>query len=400
MIRPVKREVVGLEVKDSPKKFFPTPSITAQHYITALRSIKERSGHAPTLDDYRKLLRDPSPRISLQDYRFIQAEFITSQRPLLTLDQIRQLHASLRDSITTFRASWRMEYTWNKPVDPLNMKFRTGKYEFWMDSAKLRFDATRGPNFNEPQGSSVRSYDGSVERVFDSISTGKSAVIHPLISVAYYFDRTHPLQVAKLVDSQRDLGKSVGGLENFQNRYAYPLERTVDFLGTQCIPLFEQDTVYYLDPGLNYAYCGMEAGRYVFNAEEGKIVESDTYGIHSLTDMTDCGNGIWLPRRATETRYVRGAVESVLAIDITFVEVNKPLDATVFEQIVPSGVEVFDGTRGVAYVQGRSKSVADTVEHAIIRRPSNLAWTITLANIVVLCAVLVYFFWRLSFRRT
>jgi len=397
VLRPDKTEAVGVEVRDHPREalaaMFGGPSDIAQHYIDKLNEIKEKTGRAPTLNEFRKLLTNTNPRLSIQDYRFVQAAFITMQSPQLTLEDIRILRASLRNSISTFRASWTVEHTWNMRVDPSVENFKAGKFDFWMDSGKLRYDARHGIDLNSLQVTEARSYDGNVERVFDSDATRKGAVIHPLISVSYYFHPENPLWLAKLIDTQRDLGKTEGGLENFQNRYAYPLEEAVVFNGADCVPLVEQDTVYYLDPKRNYAFCGMEAGRYFFDQERGGLIESGQYAVHFLDGLKDCGDGIWIPTLSTETKYTQGTPDSVKTIKVSLVEVNQPIDASIFEQVVPSGVDVFDGTRGIAYVQGRSKTVENNVERAIEPRRSPLALYVIAVNLAVSGVAGAYFGW-------
>ena len=349
---------------------------TAQHYIKKLEAISAVTGHAPTLSAFRQLLLHANPRLSSEDYGFVWAAFIDAQHPQITLEDLRRRRSLLRDSIATFRATWTIEYTWNKRVDQSAMNFRTEKFDFWMDADKLRYDAMRGPSFDNMRGTAARSFDGNVERVFDDDQYGKRGVVHPLISVSYYFDRSHPLWVAKLIDSQRDLGKARSELENFQDRYAYPLEEIVEFNGAQCIQLAEQDTVYYLDPNKNYAYRGLETGRFRFNAQAGRLIESDSYSLHVLNEMRECADGIWLPLHATETRYVAGNVETVLSIKTTCAEVNKPIAPSVFEDMFPKGTDVVDGVLGVTYTQGESRnpgtprSAVDDPNRFGLRRPS------------------------------
>lgn len=81
----------------------------------------------------------------------------------------------------------------------------------------------------------------------------------------------------------------------------------------------------------------MEAGRYPFDQEISGFIESNEYFVHTLDELKDCGGGIWIPTLSTETRYVQGIPESVKTTKIDFIEVNQPIDPTIFEQVVPSG---------------------------------------------------------------
>ncbi len=398
-LHPSKREIVGLEVRVRPDKMLATmldgPSTTARRYIDKLRSIKKETGNAPSLNAYRNLLLSPNLRLSSMDYRYVKAAFITMQSPQLTLEELRVLRSSLRNSISTFHASWTVEYTLNNPSNTSFERFKSGKFDFWMDSNKLRYDVLRGPNLNDLQFTARRSYDGSVERVVDMDTDGKRAIMHPIIAISYYFEEQNPLWLAKLIDNQRDLGKVKAGLENFQNRYAYPLEETVTFHGTQCIPLLEQDTVYFLDPKRNYAYCGMEAGAFIFNEKEGKLIKTDLRYTHVIEKFQNCGNGVWLPMKSVEKRYIHGIPEYTIATNVTLAEVNKTIAPDIFTQVIPNGVEVFDGTRGVAYVQGRSKSIGDNVERVVLRRKGSSWGNVMIGvNLVLIGTFFVFYGWK------
>lgn len=393
-IQPSKSELVGLEVREpiehAIKSLFPAPSSAVEQCRDKLGNVAASSGRAPTLAEFRKLLMDPPSPCTAHDYRTLWAFFIGQQRPEISLKNIRELHSSLRESIVSFRASWNVVNQWPDETDERLIDYQAGQFYFVMDSGKMRYDTVHGPNLDDLHITQSRSYDGEIERVYHADRPGAGAITHPLIASSYYFDSHHPLWLAKLIDSERDLGTTRPGLENFQARSAYPLECLVEFHGRMCVALLELGTTYYLDPAMNYAYCGMEAGRYVFDASVGRVVRSDDYVVHALGEFKHCGNGLWLPTHAVRTKYIGGVARDVTKVTVTHMVVNEEVDPSEFEQVIPAGVEVFDGIREMAYIQGGSKSVAVNLERVIERRSSRWVYGVIVAVHLLAISALVW----------
>lgn len=307
----------------------------AELYANQLQEMQDCTGRTPSVAEYRDILLNPIARLTEIDYRHIKAKFISMQRPRLSLEEIRVLHADLRDSIQSLHATWSVSYQGADDIEG----WEDGKFEFWMNANRLRYDQSYG----DVNARYKRAFDGNIETVFESDKHGNHAVMHALISTSYYFEENNPLWLAKLLDSKKDLGKSSGGLENFQNRFAYPLEEEILFHGVSCIPLLEGDTIYYLDPSRNYACRGMVAGRYAFSKEEGKLVETPLRAEHFIEQMQECGEGLWLPVRSVETRYFSDRPPVEITVEVESLDLNKTIAPKVFNDIVPSGVEIIGG---------------------------------------------------------
>ena len=397
--RPSKADLVGIEDKAPVEQILarlPSRSRVAELCCNELKEIALRTGRAPTLANLRKMLMNPVERLTTKDYHSILATFIAEQHPKRTIEDIRLLHASLRDSITTFSAKWSMRFSEMHRSDRSGGD-RTGKYYFLKDGDRLRFDAITGPDFDKATIKHTRAYDGKQEVVYDSNSLVNNAVIQSPISGQYYFEWHHPLWASRLLDSERDLAKSKSGLENFQARAAYPIEEVVIFNDTDCIALLEQETLYFLDPKKSYAYCGMEAGRYVFDEAAGKMVISDTFARERLEGHHEYGQGVWLPSHAEFERVNKG-VSSVTVAEYHEMSVNEPIDSSLFQNTVPDGAEVLDGIHGFAYIQGGAETVSKSINRYVLPRNEwSLQKLILVFATIALSLLLLFLVWlRLS----
>jgi len=403
-VTPGKTELVGIEVRESvtgviEQLFVAEESDVVTRCRSKLDRISNKTGQPPTLADFRHLVMSPPGKLTKQGYLNVQAHFIASQTPEITLKDLRLLRASLRDSIVTFRAEWQVTLKSSRSPDRGTEIHQAGKFSAVIDLDKMRHDTARGPTLDDLRIFQARSYDGTVERVVDGNESGRSAVIHMLISPAYYFDENHPLWLAKLIDTGRDLGRSQSGLENFQDRYAYPLEHHEHFHGRDCLALVEQETVYFLDPLRNYAYCGFESGRYSFHESEGRVKMSADFSEEVLDDFQDCGNGVWLPTRCLRTNYVNGKNQHVSEVIVSVMDVNKQIDVAIFRDVISDGVEVFDGTRGVAYIKGASRLLEDNLARSITPNSNRLVRRVfVFANLAAVLLGVCYVIWRFRTR--
>lgn len=355
---------------------------------------------AGPFDAFRDMLLASEDRLSQQDFYHIQAHFLTSQHPSITLEKVREIHAAIRSSIVTLRASWsavRADETSLGVSGESNT--RAGQYYFLMDSGRLRYDETVGRSLDNLTEVHARSYDGEVERVYDADVYGRRAVMHDLIQTSYYFDRHHPLWIAQLIDSSRDLGENRSGSENFQNRYAYPLEALGDFQGRQCIVLFANGDRYYVDPAMNYAYCGREGRQYRFSEQEGRLVDAEQYRTTVLSDFRDCGNGVWLPGHAAEYLHRGGESFKVLEVNVTELTVNGEVALDEFAAVIPDGVDVFDGQRNIAFISGVVEPAVAEVVPAQPGPDTRLRTVIIIVNAVALLLCLVLVVRRTMLRR-
>jgi len=370
---------------------WPAPKITdnAARYVRALKERSSQSGKAPTLDELRHLM-EPSCSLTRAEYASIRTVFLKMQHPKLSFGDIRRLRSALRDTITT------VDFEWEVELGPINnTPVRFGKYRFLMDSNKLMFESKAGPELSEPNRTHLRSYDGSSETVYDADVLGGQAVVQNLVATSYYFKWHNPLWLAKLIDSKKYLGRSKSGLEmeNLDNRWAYPLEELVEFHGRMCVVLLEQEDNYFLDPSMNYAYCGLQAGRYEFDEKLGRLVSDGTYRTEVLDDFKDCGDGLWLPMKAIDTAYKDGVPVKINTVRVLKAEVNVPIDSDRFVNVVPKGTEVVNGLNGSISVVGKASPEA-ALDAAIQPRFRGGFRVLIIAINVCLLPVLAYLLYR------
>jgi hypothetical protein len=265
------------------------------------------------------------------------------QKPTLKLEDIRRLRSALQDSVRSLKAEWEL----NLPSPPNAPQYKAGKFRFAMRGALLLHEEKHGKTMQDLVDTYARAFNGKSETVYHGSVLSKQAIVSDFASVSYYFKWHNPLWLAMLVDSKKYLGQSTSGLENFNNRDAYPLEETIHFNGRRCMPFLEQEDVYFLDPTLGYAFCGLEAGRYDYDDKLGRLVENNNYRAVTLEGFQDCGNSLWLPRKFSDTRIINGKASETATVQVTSLEVNQTIDDKYFESIVPSGVEIVNGLNDV-----------------------------------------------------
>lgn len=71
--------------------------------------------------------------------------------------------------------------------------------------------------------------------------------------------------------------------------------------------------------------------------------------------------GVFFPTRAERRAYVGGKLNVTMATDVSSIEINQPIDPSVFSLTFPPGTRVFDRALGTTYVVGNNEQPDPTI---------------------------------------
>jgi len=338
-----------------------------------LSAQKETTGFLPGPLELMRKMAQEGDGLSRAERSMTWLLWRQAQRPPVSLQQIADRVAATRESIKTIR----LGYTVLTETASERGRLRPSAFEqcsFFKKQDKLLFSQQTGRSAERLGRLTVRAYDGKMDRT--RIDRGPdrppSGLLAILAGRAAYYDPNGPLGLQMLIDTEADLGMEllVYDLEAFvTHELACVLEKPDVVDGRKaivCIGGTPPTFMVWLDPERNFAVLRVQTNRVSVDSE-GRLV-IDEWKVSSLreaTDLVDCGDGVWLPRKivyqawtSEEQRTPGPNVLQRRTVEIQQAVVNQPIDDSVFTDIFPPGTRVRDTITGERFTEGDTPDAA------------------------------------------
>lgn len=350
-------------------------------------------GRMPSIQDFLKVLETPTARLTKDDFTQLQWIFARLQRPSVDANALRELLTARAHSIETLDCRYRASIS-------------GGSNDGWSHDVRFAIDGSKMYLWRDSESSkgerilNVVGYDGELlamysregeERLAPILAPDASvnAEILPFDSAARFLDEMNPLFLQKVFDfkSRFDFGTESDDLTQVVAEGVY--ETSVDFHGVECVVAGVPQMLHYLAPEFGYSLVGVEKFVYDFDSKRGAVTRQGDYSRTVIaSDFISEAPDLWLARNIEVTVRRAKSPNEVQTIAVQAYNVNDPIPATLFSDIIPPNAYVADRTLGAMYVEGGDRSVQAAIDREV-RPPARRRWIlwINAAAIVALAAV-------------
>lgn len=323
------------------------------HY--ALRGLIDQSmqlGRMLTLTEFIQHMEAPFFRLEsdlesklvrgleLTDYDILWLVFSQAQASADKKSQILSRLREAREAVRTLHVAYTVT-----EFDNGEKRESVQRCSFAMDRQRLYFD--RSPDRQERVDRKIDAYDGQVLRELFEEGGKTRGVIQTLDSKMRFVSDSNPLVQSGIINSfefpvpeMHDLARQARDMSVFDEQEA--------FEGEQCIVMGSPIHRYFLSPKLNFAMIGSDS-RFEFDKKAGQLQVRQTYGVSHNSGFQDLGGGLWLPTKMEIAFYKAGRITHRRTTEVTKWQINAPLDASLFTDVIPAGTWVTDAVRNEFY---------------------------------------------------
>jgi hypothetical protein len=365
-----------------------------------LRRQAAKTGSAPTVDDFAKLIEpldfEPNRQTILKGWGVLKE---LQKKPMVTLDELSHMIRMASDSITDFEAEY--EIIEEEITRAGRLTRNHERYHCAHSEGQHYLKSESMGDVHSDVAFSVSGYDGTTyRRYFQRNAPNKSnGSIEPLeVFGAFYPSELHPLCEAMLVDSQKIFGRPLPGcdmvalLNRERTEPMVVYEKTKRVHGADCLVAANDMFRVGFDTAHGFALRTFE----VYESDERHHFRLRS--ARDIEELADCGNGIWLPRRIRRDRFKNGVLWYQTRLNVSSLRVNQPIAKEVFRDIIPSGVMVYDGVRNLSYISGADGSIDHLLLGAtprVHRTPprSGFLLKVLAINLVVFALIVAAIWW-------
>ena len=288
-------------------------------------------------------------------------DIVNEQNSMISRENLLKLVEMKQQSISNFRCKYTvfMEMFDESQNPEVNKKI---SYEFVCSKNKLYIGYE--PHHLEIDDPPQKiAYDG--EKVLSLLSY-PSGHLHAGLgkpdagSLMGFFQTYMPLTLAMLFDPRLcefDFCESNLMLFLQGNRLYGIFEKMEIASGQECIVIADLYMRLYLDPQKDFSVIQSDSYRQEFS-DDGILVGRWLASRSKLFDLTDHGNGVWIPSKAVIENFDKfGKVTARCSVDVSLVEINKGIDDNFFTGFIPNDTLVADTVEGLVYVYGDRPSI-------------------------------------------
>jgi hypothetical protein len=325
-----------------------------------LQDFSSTLGYTPTEENYYQLICRKGIELTVREQGILWMELVKLQRPIVSLEDIKEILNAKQKSIKSFKCEFNLthENKTNKS-DVLNGKTN---YIYAIKLPSFFIDTRREDADRFIIDHQIFSYTGDrLINIANPQSSLPNARILELPTRSIGFCPDSPFAQAMLYDTN-NFDSSHPGFDFavfFSQLSMVVFEKKEYCNKSECVIVAGMGHRLLLDINRDFSLVKSISYFHHFeNTSEGpKTVKRTLLSTRLLSDISDYGNGIWLPSKIENIHYSPN--EEVIASDIiqcAKIEINNVSD-DFFENIIPNNAIVFDGIRKMTYKQSDSPSI-------------------------------------------
>jgi len=343
-------------------------------------------GYVPTEEDFFRLIFREGVDLTTDERGMLWVELINLQRPAVRLEHVKNLLHAKRESIKSFTCEF----------DVLEKNAKAG-YVYVVKLPSFFVEVRRASANGLVDDHQIFSYAGDkLINIVNPNSQLPNARISDIPSSAVGFCPDSPFAQSMLYDTAGFDSAHPGfdfaeyfalfsGVVLFEKRELYE--------GRECIVLADMGHRFLLDINKDFSLVKRIAyfHHYTDTRDGSKMVKRTLLSERHLRDLSDYGNGIWLPSKIENVHYSQD--EEVIArstIQCTKIEINNVND-DFFEigNVVPNNSIVFDSTLNMSYMQSDHTSINALLKSVA---KSKRVWTFQIISVTLGTLMIIAWF--------
>jgi hypothetical protein len=240
-------------------------------------------------------------------------------------------------------------------------------YNFVFSEEKLFLKRT-GKRWEDDYEYGTVAYDGEVLRfLVEPENDIPNATISKKISFKFFFQPQMPL-LGSLFEASRcdsSLGTDNDVIVFLKKQGSVGILQEQEIVNKRsCVVVYDYYQRIFLDPEYDFSVVKIEKYRLKYDKSQqpARILGRDLVFTSNQLDLKSCGNGVWIPSKIDNTFYSNGIVTGHTVISLDSVKINEGIPDKFFSDIIPPNAFVFDGIRGITYMQSDSPSINSLIK--------------------------------------
>ncbi len=365
----------------------------------AIRSFKEQHGYPMNDQDFLTAATATGVKLQKQEMGVAWGEVVGMQSPSISSQDLADLLKFKRESIQDIQ----LDYVLREET------LGQGRHKEWLEQRRkvmfagskalvqVNTDSKEGPSPEQPL-SILKSYDGEVVRTITTDTSNKQpvAAINNLQSRQDFFQTHNILVASMLIDARREWNAPHGFYDLvylLTDLKAAVLERTERIADTDCLVVTDGLCRVFLDSARDFSVIRVEEFEIKYDASDILLGRVPT-AIRELMQLEDYGNGIWLPSTVDRVLLKDGKPALREVSSLVDLKINQGIDDSVFRDVIPEGMLVFDGVRKASYRFGNAPSIEGMLGETAVRKAKVKAWLVWLNVVAIFILVTVIAFRR------
>ena len=337
----------------------------------ALETYKTQNGIAPNDEFFFSLIFDPKYNLTDVEQFHLWDELVEMQSPKITKDDLRSIVLAKRNSIKDFYCEFTVirenTRTNNDPaIGVTNYKYSYKNNLFFVERER-RNDRSR------------ISFSGE-HFIKVWFSPGLQAnILHPPESLHDGFVPMMPLFQSMIADTNLYHSDHQGFdfiylMDQNKNLGIFDKKEVID--GREYLVLGNFTRRLLLDIDKDFSVYQSSQYSYLFQNNPSKprrIIGRSKASERTLLDMTDYGNGIWLPKKS-ENLYITERTGEVTMSDIVTynnIKLNQGLEDDFFIDVIPEDALVTDSIRDMVYLWSDRASINGLLQSTVKATPGS-----------------------------
>ncbi|MDR1385785.1 MAG: hypothetical protein LBJ67_18330 [Planctomycetaceae bacterium] len=307
----------------------------------------------------------------------LYGEVVKQQKPLISRENLLRLIEAKRNSIKDFKSIYSITIDDLIKTDliPIHRK-EICEFALINSKNKLLFDIKLQPS--PSQTPEIRtSFDGNNIITLMTYPNGhKHAGIKEskIDSMHDFFQPYMPLALSMLYNTEICQMPNKGfDLLLFlkQDTIVVVYEKKEVINGSECIVVADLTTRLYLDISKDFSV--VRAETYTQNILEGQLMGRWLTTQTTLFDLTDYGNGVWLPNKAIVLYYDQtNKATCKRSIEVLNTKLNDNLKEDYFVNFIPADIMVVDTVNNTIYKWGDSPSIGGLLKETVKPRSTSI----------------------------
>jgi hypothetical protein len=335
-----------------------------------LHRFKSEQGFPPLDMDYIAVVTDPKLKISSLERFELWKELIAMQNPVISKKNLKALFKTKYNSIRDLKCDYYV--TRKNAIPEKDTAVGTTKYKYALKGDAFYVESERSEHPNPHH--SIVSFSGSLyTKVFFALDGSSEVNIKDsLSSIQEAFEPMSPLLQAMIFDTKHfgfaqpwfdmplKLEESLG-LEIFEKFEIIDSRQYLVVSDTRCRILLDVEKDFSVFQQTAYV------GKFTEKANDSFLVGVFLESQRTLFDLTDYGNGIWLPKKS-ETHYYSQTGETITMSDFAVyneIKINSGLDEAFFVNVIPENALVSDSIHNMVYKQSDSPSINSLIKETV-----------------------------------
>ncbi|MGL6196774.1 MAG: hypothetical protein ACRC2T_18335 [Thermoguttaceae bacterium] len=357
-----------------------------------LDGFEAQNGYAPTDSDFFSIILKTGG-LTYEEIALLYQKVKQANHSNITKDNLLKLIKAKRDSLKDFHCQYKINHN-------TGMQSFESEIDYAMKGKKIYLDQSMTDNRKKLPRRTV-SFDGSTFYNYthpDQEGQVPFVGISENIDYQAFYEPMSPISLSMLLDSKL-FDKTFSYINDLivflecDDTFVCEKKEVID--GKECVVISNWYTKAWLAPDLDFSPIQVEdyslLNKESANGADKLLTNRVIIERRNLSDLVDCGNGIWLPSKTIIQYFNKnGSPSEKTIISVSSMKINSGLKDSVFSSFIPDDALIADHARSLVYANSDRPSIGallkSTVKSKVV---TTFRWLSVIAGLVLIAVALV-----------